>query len=259
MLGHIYDVFMFNDELDILECRLYELQDVPNVTHVVVEANVTHQDNPKDSVFLDHRERFAPWKDRIAHIWATGLPTKAEDPDPWAREHAQREHGLKALVDAEPHDVVLHGDVDEIPTSLVTRNLLPAGLVVLEQRLACFAVDWLHPDPWRGPVAARVGTMRTLGQTPLCMMRDSRNVVAPIRGAGWHLSWLGGKEATLHKLACFCHPEIADRTLKGLEAETFMAEGYHVDGSKLMAVDVDRTWPRWVVEKRCPASWWRPR
>src|ERR1051326_9357013 len=68
MFGHVYDVFMFNDELDILECRLYELQDIPNLTHVIVEANVTHQDNPKDSVFLDHRERFAPWKDRIAHV-----------------------------------------------------------------------------------------------------------------------------------------------------------------------------------------------
>jgi hypothetical protein len=35
--------------------------------------------------------------------------------------------------------------------------------------------------------------------------------------------------------------------------------GLHVDGTKMLPVDVDATWPRWVYERRCPANWFRPR
>lgn len=251
----IWDAFMLHDELDVLECRLYELQDVPGLTHIVVEADVTHQDSPKPSYFLDNRDRFAPWKDRIVHVWATGLPTKADNPDPWAREHAQREHiadGLKGTLALS--DVIIQSDVDEIPTALVVRNLRPRGMVALQQRCFSMAVDWQHPDPWNGPVATTIGNVRTF-----TAMRDARMFAPTLPNAGWHLGWLGGQEAQLRKLNAFCHPEIADWTLSGIEANRFLTEGRHVDGKKLIPVDVDSTWPRWVVERRCPTTWFRPR
>jgi hypothetical protein len=253
-MTHIWDAFMLHDELDVLECRLYELQDVPNLTHVIVEANVTHQDRPKPSYFLDHADRFAPWKDRIVHVWATGLPTFEENPDPWAREHAQREHIARGLKGAAAGDVIIQSDVDEIPKSIVVRNLRPRGAVALEQRCFSMAVDWQHPEPWRGPVATTVANVRTF-----TAMRDARNFAPHLPNAGWHLGWLGGQDAQLRKLNAFCHPEIAPKTLKGIGANTFLADGFHFDGAKLIPVDVDDTWPRWIVEGRCPPTWFRPR
>lgn len=250
----IWDTFMFNDELDILEMRLLELESIPDLIHVAVEADVDHQDHPKPYRLTENLDRFAPWADRIRIVRATGLPTHAANPDPWAREHAQREWIREALTDANADDVVLQSDVDEIPTALAARNVKPQRYVAFTQRLHAFAVDWQHPHPWKGTVAARLRNIVSFGQ-----MRDVRNIAPAIPNAGWHFSWLGGGEANLRKLGSFCHPEIAGRTYAGLQADAFMAEGFHVDGVKMLPVEVDGTYPRFIREGRAPASWYRPR
>jgi hypothetical protein len=133
---------------------------------------------------------------------------------------------------------------------------------VFEQRLHCFAVDWLHPEPWLGTVAGRAAHIKSLGPLAFGRMRDARNTVPcppHLRDAGWHLSWLGGKEAALAKLGSFCHPEIRDRTEVGLSEDFYLREGWHVDGTRMRAVDVDDEWPRWIVEGHAPSVWFRPR
>lgn len=251
----VIDTFMINDELDMLECRLTELGEA--VDHfVAVEADVDHQDHAKSFVLSENIDRFAPWADKLTVVRAKGLPTHEDNPDPWAREHAQRERVTDGLLEVEPalDDIVLHGDIDEIPSVLVARNVRPTGFVVFQQTMCCFAVDWLHPDPWNGTVAARLRSIHSFGA-----MRDKRNVVRPIRDAGWHFSWLGGTEAALRKLGSFCHPEIEARTRAGIESEAFLNGGFHVDGKKMEPVEVDDRWPRWIREGHAPASWYRPR
>lgn len=250
----IWDTFMMRDELDILEARLVELENIPNLIHVAIEADVDHQDHPKPYVLSENLERFAPWKERLRVVRAHGLPTAQEDPDPWARELAQREWARAGMTDADPDDVVLHGDLDEVPTDLVTRNVRPIVFVAFDMTCFSMAVDWLHSDRWRGTVAGRFGRIRSFGE-----MRGMRNFAQPIPDAGWHLGWLGGRDAQLVKLGSFCHPEIADRTLAGIQENRFLTDGYHVDGKKLIPVDVDETWPRYVYERRCPESWFRSR
>ena len=247
-----FDCFPFNNELDMLECRLTELGDVVD-TFVLVEATVTHGGNrPKPLHYRENQDRFAEWSDRIVAVEAHYLPN---DADAWSREHAQREYIRVGLIEAgvEPDDLILQSDVDEIPRADVVANLDPDGYVVCEQDLYCFAVDWLHPQPWRGTVAAKY---RHIGDR-MAAMRDAR-LWAPtvIPDAGWHLSWLGGPEATQQKLDSFCHPEI-DAEVRGHGWEHYLVDGWHVDNTKLAAV-TDADWPRWVAERRCPESWWRP-
>lgn len=252
----IFDSFMVNDELDMLECRLTEMENIDNLIHIAVEANVDHQDHPKPFHISENIDRFERWSDRLVVVKAKGLPPKTLNPDPWAREHAQREFVGKALHEhgAEPDDVVLHGDLDEIPTEVAARNVRPSGMVAFDMACYSMAVDWQHPQRWRGTVAAKVKNIGTFGA-----MRDARNFAPAIPAAGWHLGWLGGQEAQLRKLGAFCHPEIAERTLSGIEENWFLTEGWHVDGQKLIPVDVDRSWPRWIRERKCPESWFRPR
>lgn len=252
----IFDTVPANNELDMLECRLFELESVPDLVTVVVEAEVTHQDRPKPFWITENLSRFEPWKDRLYVVQAKGLPTAEQDPDPWARERAQREFAAEALVALGAHndDVVLHGDLDEIPTALVARNVRPRGMVALEQRAHFWAVDWLWPQPWRGTVATTAGNLKSFNT-----MRDSRNYAAAIHDAGWHLSWLGGPDVAMEKVGAFCHPEVRDRIVNGLAADTFLREGIHVDGVKMLPVDVDATWPRYVYERRCPENWFRSR
>lgn len=259
----VIDCFPFNDELDILECRLTELDGAVD-WFVLVECERNHQDRPKPLWYAENAERFAPWADRIVHVIAKDLPTAAEDPDPWARELAQREWigtGLDRIGIASG-DVILQSDVDEIPRRLQTLNCRPNGLIVFQQRLHCFAVDWLHPEMWRGTVAGTARAVTALGPMKFAAMRGARNVVpcpAGYEDAGWHMSWLGGREPSLRKLGSFCHTEISEQTEPGLRDDFYLREGWHVDGKKMRPVEVDRTWPRYVWERRCPESWFRPR
>lgn len=252
----IYDSFMFRNELDLLECRLVELEDVPNLQHVIVEANVTHGGNkPREFVYPDHRDRFSAWADRITYIQATNLPT---DVDAWSREHAQREWVWEGLKDAQADDIVLHGDLDEIPTALAARFVKPKGFVRFRQTLYSFAIDWQHPEPWWGTIAGRV---RDIGK--FAELRSARCWLLPeLPDAGWHFSWLGTAKEAEEKLDAFCHPEVADLGWRDRLAECHQT-GRHLDngriGTELIPVDVDETYPKWIREGNAPASWYRPR
>lgn len=262
----IIDAFPFHDELDVLEMRLYEIYDAVD-WFVAVEADVTHQDRSKPYYLSDNIDRFAEYSDKLIVVRATGLPSVADNPDPWARELAQREHiatGL-AKIGVSAADVVMESDVDEIPRAINARNVRPRGNVVpFGMRSHFWAVDWLYPKTWWGTVAATVETIAKMGPTPFGHLRTLRNQIherpAHQVDAGWHLSWLGGPERALHKVDSFCHPEVDDSIRKAVESDHFYwREGFHVDGIRMAPVDVDSSWPRWVFEGHCPQSWYRPR
>lgn len=257
-MSHIWDTTPVNDEMDLVACRLMELSGIPNLTHVFVEGDVTHQGNAKPYWLSEAVAggRFAEYAERIIIVRATGLPTVADAPDPWAREYATREHCATGIIEGgvENDDIVLHGDLDEIPRALVARNLHPRGMVALEMAGLFWAVDYLYPYPWRGTVATTAGRL-----TSFCAMRDARSIAPRIPDAGWHLSWLGGPEMAMTKVDSFCHPEVRARVVEGIGNGRFYEQGWHLDGAKLAPVDVDETWPRYVRDGLCPKSWFRPR
>ena len=273
----IVDSVPINNELDMLECRLDTMADAIDYC-VVVEADVDHQDHPKPFHISDNIDRFAEWADKLIVVKATGLPTVEDDADPWARELAQREYvldGLRQIPGITSDTIVLHGDVDEICRPLYVRNVRPKiakrpgllpdgsvdlGFVTFEQRGHFFAVDWLYPDVWGGTVAGTLAQVMALGANPFQKMRNTRNWnPTALPDAGWHLSWLGGQEATLAKLGSFCHPEVAERTLHGLSSDRYLKEGMHLDGRMMKPVDVNDEWPAYIAERRCPTEWFRPR
>jgi len=263
----IYDLFLFNDELDMLECRLIEFDQRDRnssepVIHVPIEAPFTHRDEPKPLYCRRNWSRFERWHEWLLPIVAKELPTAAENPDPWSREHAQREYAGKALeaLKAKPDDVVLHGDVDEIPrmNKLVEACQLAREnqITVLEMRLHSYAIDWYADKyPWRGTVVTAIKNL----PANFTQFRDMRNLVNPICDAGWHLTWLGGNEAIQRKLKTHCHLEMT------AEEEYWPASGqsYHMGrthgGIIQIPVDDLSDYPIYIRERMCPESWFRPR
>jgi len=270
MRARVFDAFPFagtDTELLLLECRLTELYDAVDA-FIVVEANVDHQDHPKPLNYRDHQDQFAAWKDKITYVVAEDLPTAEANSWQWAREHAQREWIAKGLaeLDAQPTDIVMQSDADEIPTALSARNVNPQGTekICFHQRGHFWAIDWEYPPGWNGTVACRVGALVSLKREncgPFTAMRDARNSLGPraIMNGGWHFSWLGGnRDAWMKKVGSFCHPEVEQRIVDN--AERYFAEGFHVDGVKMVPVDVNRTWPKWMQNPdNVPTSWLRPR
>jgi hypothetical protein len=227
----IVDCFTFADELDMLEHRLTELDEAADF-FVLVEASVTFQGNPKPLVYATNRERFARWRDRIVHVVAD-LPA---GPNNWLRENTQREHMMIGLdrLHAADDDIVVIADVDEI-----WRNLRrPDPLLVFEQTMYVYSFDWVHPDPWPGPVAVTAGLLRRLPESPFTVCRYCRTHDRPerITDGGEHLTWFGGIEATLRKIDSFSHTEPSMLAIRPRLADGSLArDGIHIDGTKLVA------------------------
>lgn len=265
-----WDCFMFSNELDMLECRLMEAQE-QDVHHVLIEAPWDHRGNAKPLYYAEHQSRFAPWKDRITHIVAD-IPGPG-DRDPWDREHAQREHLWAGLNDAEPNDMVLLCDVDEIPSKRAYRLQGTGEMVALNMRLSMFAVDWVvaKPPETRIAIAAPFRTLRI----PAFQFRDNRvrSGLRALDGMGWHFTWLGGPDAIRAKAAQFCHLELQDMILKANEEGLLYERGmtWYADQddyaeyppkrphASMVPATIDDTWPRYIREGRCPDSWFRPR
>ena len=125
----IYDCFMFFDEEMILDLRLNVLNEYVD-KFVINESRYFHSGKPKKLVF--DINKYSKFKDKIIHNIIDKPPpnietiyeedTNKEDirgqklvNNSNKREHYQREMIGNSLDDAEPNDIILSNDVDEIP------------------------------------------------------------------------------------------------------------------------------------------------
>lgn len=217
----VWDTFLLNDELDLLESRLAVLSDV--VDHfVVVEADRTFTGREKPLHLTTNLDRFARWQGKLIPVAVTLDP----DGNAWEREHAQERAQREALQHLADDDLLLVGDVDEIPHPHVVAYLKshldePLRLVM---RHALYRANWVLSEPWEeGTVAARGSQLddrmiaQSLGVVPESW-EGYRETLLP--GAGWHVSYLGGPADLVRKLGAFSHQELntaRDREPRHLE------------------------------------------
>lgn len=101
----IYDFFIFNNELDMLEIRLYELYDY--VTQfLIVESNQTFTGKSKLLYLKEHWSRFTRYHNKIRRIEVKLMPVVKPD-DAWSNEQRMRDEGIRlALSDAPKYEFV---------------------------------------------------------------------------------------------------------------------------------------------------------
>ncbi|WP_437882158.1 hypothetical protein [Pseudomonas sp. LRF_L74] len=121
----IYDTFLFDGELSLLHHRLAETYDLVDY-FVIVEARRTYRNAPKALCFAEHRERFAWAADKIRTVALSSLG--GSEATPRRRAAIQRNALVLGLRDAEPDDVVLICDADEIPSHTLLEQLRHHGL-----------------------------------------------------------------------------------------------------------------------------------
>ncbi len=105
----IFDCFMYWDEDLILDLRFNILNKYVD-KFVIVESNKTWQNNQKDLKF--NINKFKQFEDKIIYIPITNMP---EGDNPWFRENFQRNCINLGLKEAEPNDLIIISDADEIP------------------------------------------------------------------------------------------------------------------------------------------------
>jgi len=211
----IYDCFTFRDELDILEIRLNVLNDVVD-KFVICEADKTFTNQPKPYIFLQNIDRFSKWIDKISYLPITledeGLDFSKNDSSytptsaAWQFEYQQRSALIYGLNEAQPNDLILMGDLDEIPNPLDIKDY---GFPVV------YAMDFFYYFVNNKSIGPRdktwLGTAQINGSylsklENLQELRNIKNNFHPIK-SGWHLSYMGGKELIQTKIKSFSHTE----------------------------------------------------
>ena len=201
----IVDCFTFFNEFDVLELRLRTLAHVVD-RFVLCEAPFTFRGDSKPLFFQSEAERFAPWIDRIRTVALPGPPAGG----PWANEAAQRSYLATALAECVPDDVILIGDVDEIPDPrFVTQRPLAGRLIthrMVLMRGYANRADGGGAPSWLGTRALRAGDLAAFGS-----LNDVRYHPAgdsDVVDGGWHFSSFGGGAVMERKLRSFSHAEL---------------------------------------------------
>ena len=196
----IYDCFMFFDELMLLEIRLKELYPVVD-KFVLVEATHTHSGKPKRLYFDEVKDSnvFAPFRDKIIHL----IYDRPMEADRFANDRNQRNYITEGLKDAQPDDIIIVTDLDEI----VNHNVIPLMKQLsvparLQMKLFYYYFNCRANQDWLYPAFCRFRDYSTANK--LRLNKNGENV---IMNAGWHFSYLVPPEDIPRKLEAFAHAE----------------------------------------------------
>jgi beta-1,4-mannosyl-glycoprotein beta-1,4-N-acetylglucosaminyltransferase len=262
----VFDCFPFFMELDLLEIRLHELSPVVDF-FVLVEATTTHSGNIKRLYYQTNKERFAEFEDKIIHVVVDDMPRYPEElqaalsskdkewiaggyqkEDNWVRERFQRNAIMRGLVDADPDDIVIIGDADEIVSAFAVNlalDIIEDGDIAVQQTMYSYYLNVRSSIPWCGSKILLKKNITTPSE-------DRFHTVYPqnIEG-GWHFAFMGGADAIRYKIRSYAHAEYntADVLFK---VEERLSKLQDVLGrqDRYWVVPLDNTFPKYVLDNQ---------
>lgn len=230
----IYDCFTFYNEFELLEIRMNLLEDVVDY-FVIVEADKTTRGQAKEYNFEKRKAEFSRWENKIIYVKADNAPDCSGRGD-FTVEIFQRNHIVDGLKGCAPDDLIMISDVDEIPRPELIQNLYDMKVTFTRKRnKGLLKRVWhsipqiLHPGRFfqrvrdviqdmpvvlemdvyyyylncksRGVIwTTAIMYYKTLCQKTPQYWREQREGLPKIRQAGWHFSYLGGKQKIKEKL-----------------------------------------------------------
>jgi len=207
----IFDCFTFFNELDLLEIRLNELNDVVDY-FVVVEGTKTFQNNPKPNYYLENIDRFKKFASKIIRV---EIPENEFTNDAWDNEKMSRNNIIKGLHIAKEDDIIIISALDEIPKneSILQITTQESNFpVCVNTRMFYFYLNTQYSLEnfngewsvnWRGPY---VTTYNLLNKDNPYNFINERKCV-PLVGEGWHYSFLGDASNAYKKTHSYSHSE----------------------------------------------------
>ena len=246
----VYDCFTFFNELDLLDIRLNILD--PYVDFfVLVEATLTFSGKPKRLFFLENRERFKPFLNKIRHLVVDSFPESRAD---WVLETHQRNQIELGIKDATPDDIVLISDLDEIVNPKIIVEKTEAGIQSLKQKVyygnlnttidvydtrakILFRRDMHGTLDNRNDLYSRyLPAINNQGTTP----SKIRMFQAPLlEDAGWHFSYIGGYDNTIYKIESYSHTENDNPQYKTIENLSKIM-------GRMVRVPIDDAFPEYI-------------
>ena len=237
----IYDCFMFSDEKMILDIRLNVLNEY--VDHfVIVESKFKHNGNIKNKNF--NISDFSKFKNKIIYIYLDREPANLvvvddknnEDKknknllhNTYLRENSQRNMINEGISSANSEDIIIVGDIDEIP-NLEGLNFsdIKNHLVIFKQKMFYYKLNLFYKELlWTGSRACKKNKLKSpqwlrnvknkkypFWRIDTLFSDKKYNNVMFINNGGWHFTNIKTPEEIFLKLNTFLHN--VDFKLSGL-------------------------------------------
>lgn len=206
----IIDIFLYNNEEDILDIRLNVHSFVDRF--VLIESPYTLTNQPKELNYkkIKNGPRFIKFKDKIEHLVIPKMPGN----DAWENEHYSRNYGMNSEIikKAGPEDVILYSDCDEIVDPKSAEDIRDRdGHFRLEQREFFYYINCRNKKcSYRGPAFLRKKNLKTIQE----IRRPNPEIekwspwgIEPINAGGWHLTYMGGIDKIIEKIGSYAHTE----------------------------------------------------
>lgn len=204
----IYDCFMFFNEIEMLQFRLKELYNEVDY-FVIVEATKGFTGKNKSLYYKENCKLFENFKNKIIHVVVDDLK---KDVNPWINESYQRNSLKRGLINIASEDILLLGDVDEIPNKNSFEKIKTYAkindFVVLVQDMFyyntnCFVSEW---------ISARALTYKSFQNFKndaheIRLTKLKNKNVHFEKDGGWHFSYFGNAKKSLEKIRNFSHQE----------------------------------------------------
>ena len=262
----IYDCFQYFNEDHIVDLRLHILDKYVDY-FVISESTKTHQGKSKKINF--DINNFPKFKNKIKFVIADydkelafQNHTGGESPI----EQHQRNSLINGIKDASQEDLIILSDSDEIPDltklSEVKKN---KKFIVFSQKMFMYKLNLQNLDEsnWMGSRITKKKNIRSMQELRNLKFKhypfwriDKFN--QQIINGGWHFSYMQTPEQILYKIKSFSHGEYNNKNIneKNIEEKIINNEDIFGRGIKLKKIDIDDTYPEYIVNNKDKYSDW---
>jgi hypothetical protein len=248
----VIDVFILTEEIEILSIRLHELQDVVDY-FVIIEANETFTGLTRNLTYpiIKSLPNFEPFSNKIIYFkchYPDNLKIQSHYSNEklfWEREMYTRNTCIKTgilTLNLHDYDVLIIGDIDEIPPSIGINYLRQCGMSKFspfqyekwsQKNLSIsFLQDRLHfnfhcrsPNmtPWMAPTAIYAEVIKS---ADIELIRDWRHKAHIYIPGGWHLTHFhfGDYGFLVRKFNSFSHQELQHLFKNNIDFWKYAAE-----------------------------------
>ncbi|MFA6524253.1 MAG: hypothetical protein WC264_02675 [Candidatus Paceibacterota bacterium] len=228
----IYDIFIFFNELELLEIRLQVL-DTSVDYFVIVEATKTFSGNHKPLYYEENKEQFKKWNHKIIHYVIKDTPDNnicdrcdqkildiannssnvPKGQIHWLREFYQKEMMKKPLINKlADDDICFISDLDEIWNPELLFDYTSDKIFKFKQKVYSYYLNNRSSESWAGTFATKYKNIKNNSLNHLDTI--SKTKYTYIKNGGWHFTNIGGIEKIKQKIESYGHQEFNTESIK---------------------------------------------
>tara|TARA_B100000963_G_scaffold236476_1_gene206710 strand:- start:8082 stop:8897 length:816 start_codon:yes stop_codon:yes gene_type:complete len=267
----LIDCFMYFDENLVLDIRLNTLNDAVD-KFVIAEATRDHAGKSKKLNFKI--ENFSKFKHKIVYQVIDNLPLNVTSKkfrwhDNHMRDQFQRNSLAAGYKDADPNDLIMISDIDEIPDPKKIKEF------DIKNKYACFLqknfqskINLLNitESYWSGTKICQkknlkspqwLRNIKTKKRSFLNIFKDRQPQL--IEDGGWHFSFLKDPESIKRKIIAYSHQEYNKEEftdIKNIENKISNNKDLFNRDIKYKSVEIDSSFPNYIYKNKSKFKDW---